>query len=79
MQNKIVPRPDISINLTDDQKYVIKKTWIKIEENRTKIGKQTFVRWEFWQLKYSFNLEIQNIQKSNLLLYRYETEVIFFG
>ena len=44
MQNKVVPRPDISINLTDDQKYVIKKTWIKIEENRTKIGKQTFVR-----------------------------------
>jgi len=37
-------RPEISVNLTDDQKNIIKKTWITIEENRTKIGKQTFIR-----------------------------------
>ena len=45
MQNKKkLQRSDISINLTDDQKNIIKKTWITIEENRTKIGKQTFIR-----------------------------------
>lgn len=45
MQNRMkLQRPDISNNLTDDQKHVIKKTWITIEENRTKIGKQTFIR-----------------------------------
>ena len=70
MRNKVsVPRPDISINLTDDQKQIIKKTWIKIEENRTKIGKQTFIRWECWQLKKPFKLDMQNTQKLILLLY----------
>lgn len=79
MRNKVnVSRPDISINLTDDQKQIIKETWVKIEENRTKIGKQTFIRWEYWQLKTPFNLEMQNTQKLFLLLYWYETKMISF-
>ena len=37
-------RPDISINISDQQKIIIKNTWNTVDENRTTVGKQTFLR-----------------------------------
>jgi len=37
-------RPDISVTISNTQKLIIKDTWCTIDENRTKVGKQTFLR-----------------------------------
>nr|XP_058968913.1 neuroglobin-like [Pocillopora verrucosa] len=45
LHNKeLVSKVNISNNLSDAQKIAIQMTWKTVEENRTKIGKQTWIR-----------------------------------
>ncbi|CAH3119532.1 unnamed protein product [Porites lobata] len=37
-------RADFQTSISDKQKLIIKSTWNTVEENRTKVGKQTFLR-----------------------------------